>query len=199
MEKMVALIVHLKGTARQVLTALPQSDTIECATLINCFEQRFRQKHLAQVKKRELRNRIQKSGEGSQDYVADIWRLAQEAYPNMNPEFVESTAVDSFIDGIWDWEVQSLVRVHSCKNIAAALVYALEVEAVRRASSRLVMVHQIREENPKEQNSPSSKGENTRIPTYCATKKQVSAKRKQAQEIWILQLGCDSSNVYIKV
>ncbi len=47
----------------------------------------------------------------------------------MNPEFVENAAVDSFVDGIRDWKVQSLVRMHSCKNITAALVCALKVEA----------------------------------------------------------------------
>ncbi len=38
---------------------------------------------------------------------------------------------------------------------------------------------------------------NTQIPTYCATKRQVSSKKKHAQEVRILQLGCDSLNVYI--
>ncbi len=52
----------------------------------------------------------------------------------MDPEFVESASVDSFVDGNWDWEVQSLVRIHSCQNITVALACALEVEAARRAS-----------------------------------------------------------------
>ncbi len=42
-EKAVALAVHLKGAARQVLAALPQSDNIEYAILVNCLEQRFGQ------------------------------------------------------------------------------------------------------------------------------------------------------------
>ncbi len=57
-EQAVALTVHLKGAAQQVLAALPQSDTIECATLVNCLEQRLGQRHLTPVKRRELRNRI---------------------------------------------------------------------------------------------------------------------------------------------
>ncbi len=51
------------------------------------------------MKKRELKNRIQNSGGGLQDYAADIRRLAQEAYPSMDPEFVENAAVESFVDG----------------------------------------------------------------------------------------------------
>ncbi len=64
----------------------------------------------------------------------------------MNPEFVENAAVQSFVDGIRDWEVQSLVRMHSCKNISAALANALEVEVARTASRRPVMVRQIRKD-----------------------------------------------------
>ncbi len=98
-----------------------------------------------------------KSGEGLQDYVADIQRLAQEAYLNMDPEFVDSVAVDSFVDGIRDWEMLLLVRRPSWKNITAALASALEVEDGRGASRRLTMVHQLKAEYPKELKSSSSK------------------------------------------
>ncbi len=66
MTKAVALTVHLKGAAQQVLAALPQRNTIEYATVVNNMEQRFGQKHLAPMKRWELKNRIQKSGEGLQ-------------------------------------------------------------------------------------------------------------------------------------
>ncbi len=105
-EKAVALTVQLQGPEQQVFVPLPQSDTIEYATLVNCLEERFGQKHLAPMKKRELKNCIQTSGEGLQDYVAQILRLAQEAYTSVNPKFMGSAAVDNFMDGIWDWEVQ---------------------------------------------------------------------------------------------
>ncbi len=100
MKKSVALTMYLKRVAQQV--------TIEYATLVNCLEQRFGQKHIAPVKRWELGNHIQKPGEGLQDYVADIRCLVWETCPSMDLEFVESAAVDGFVDGIWDWEVQSL-------------------------------------------------------------------------------------------
>ncbi len=59
----------------------------------------------------------------------------------MDPEFVESAAVDSFVDEIRNWEMQSLVCM---KNITAAL----EVEASRKASRIPVIVLQLREEYP---------------------------------------------------
>ncbi len=66
----------------------------------------------------------------------DYKTLTQEAYLSMDPEFVESAAVNSLRDRIRDWEVQSLVHMHSRKNITAALAYALKVETARRASCR---------------------------------------------------------------
>ncbi len=106
----------------------------------------------------ELKNRIQKFGEGLQDYAADIRCLVQEAYSSIDPEFVESVAVDSIVDGIQDWEMQSLVQMHSCKNITATLAYALEVETAKRASYRPVLIYQLKEK-PKEPKSSSKKGE----------------------------------------
>ncbi len=71
-EKAVALTVHLKGTAKQVLAALPQTDNSEYATLVNCLEQRFGQRHHTPVRRWELKNHIQKSGEGLQDCEVNI-------------------------------------------------------------------------------------------------------------------------------
>ncbi len=149
------------------------------------------------MKRWELKNCVQKSGEGLQNYAADIRRLAQEAYTSTDLEFGESAAANSFVDGICDWKVQSLVRTPSCRNIAAALAYALEVEVARRISCGPVKVHQLGEENPKETKSSSSKGEKTRIITYCATRRQGTSEKKHARLVGNSQLGCDSYNIYI--
>ncbi len=80
--------------------ALSQSNTSEYTTQVQCLGQRFGQKPFAPVKRRELKNRKQQSVETLQDYAANIRRLAQEVYRNMDPNFVEGAAVDSFVDGI---------------------------------------------------------------------------------------------------
>ncbi len=90
--------------------------------------------------------------------------------------------------------MQSLVCMHSCKNITAALAHTIEAETARRASHRPVMVHQLREENLKEPKSSSSKGEKTLLLTYCATRRIGTSKKKHAHEVRISQLGCGSSN-----
>ncbi len=105
MDKAVALTLRLKKPAPQVLTALPYGNIIEYATL-NCLEQRFWQKHHAPMKRQELKNCIQKSREGLQNYAADIRRLTQNAYSSMNPESVKSVTVHSSIDNIHYCKVQ---------------------------------------------------------------------------------------------
>ncbi len=100
-------------------------------------------------------------------------------------------AVERFVDGIRDWEVQSLVCMHSCKNTTAALTYALEAEIARRTSRRPVMILQLRKETLKEPKLSSSTGEKTKIPTYNVTRRQVTSKKKHAQEGRISLLGCD--------
>ncbi len=104
----------------------------------------------------------------------------------MDPEFVESATVDSFVDGFRDWEVQLLVRMHFCQNITTALAYALEVEAARRALGRMAMVFQLKEEYLKEPKSSSSKEVKPRTPTYFATRR-MPRKKLVAQEVRILQ------------
>ncbi len=86
--------------------ALSQNDTIKYATLVDCFERRFGQKHLAPVKKRECTDHKQKPGERLQDYAAHTQCLAEDVYPNIDPEFVERGAIDSFVDGICDFSLQ---------------------------------------------------------------------------------------------
>ncbi len=70
-----------------------------------------------------------------------------------------------FVDGIWDWEGQSLVCMHSCENITAALAYVLKVEAAGIATHRPVLVQQRRDEYPKKQKLSSNKEVRSRTPT----------------------------------
>ncbi len=91
--------MHLKGQAQQVRAALPPSDTLKYATMVNSLEQQFRQKHLPPVKRRELKN------EGIQDYVADIRHFTQEPYLRMNPNLWR----------VLQQKILSIVRIHDGK------------------------------------------------------------------------------------
>ncbi len=103
---------------------------------------------------------------------------------------MESAAVDSFIDGIHGWNIQSLVRMHSYKNTTDRLSFALEVKAERRASCRPIAVQQLKGECTKEPKSSFSKEMKTRTAIYCTTKRQVTRSKKfVAQEIFISQLN----------
>ncbi len=119
-KKTVAPIVHLKRVAQRVLTVLPRSDTIEYVSLVNCLEKRFEQKHLALVKRRELKNRTQKCGEGLQDY-AQTSDASPKRHTQARIQILWSATVERFINGIQGWKVQSLVHMHSCKNVTSVV------------------------------------------------------------------------------
>ncbi len=68
----VALKGHVEGAAQQVLTALPQSDAFEYATLANCVEQSFGRKHPCRSEEA-----------GTQEPHTEA-RVRQEAYSSQN-------------------------------------------------------------------------------------------------------------------
>ncbi len=100
--------------------------------------------------------------------------------------------------------MQSLVRTHSCKNITAALAYALKVEAAKRASCKSATVHELRGEHSKIRGFPcnkeghyqfqcpdvlrgtSNRGEEVEKLNLCAANGQATHRGKRmAQEVRI--------------
>ena len=130
------LIVSLRGAALQLLSNIAEKDKEDYQKLIEVFEQRFGQAHLAPIRRRELKNRRQNRGESLQAFSSEVLKLTQQAYPEATVLAIEQTALEAFIDGIFDWDVQSQVRIARCKTLKEALSFALEVEAARRASRR---------------------------------------------------------------
>ncbi len=140
------------------------------------------------MKRRKLKNRVQKSGEGLQDYAADIKELMHAAYPELM-----GAIVDSFVDGICDWKVQSLVCMHSCKNTTTAPAYVLEIEVARRASNRPAVVHQLSAQCLMKPNPPS--GDKMKLGNQNT--QPVNGRKPVAHEVLILRLRCYNLKVYI--
>lgn len=105
--------------------------------MVKVLEQRFGQAHLASIRRRELRYRRQGRGESLQTFSSEVLRLSQEAYSEATIASIEQAELDTFVDGIFDWEVQSKVRISRCRTIKEALSFVLKVEAARKASPGL--------------------------------------------------------------
>ena len=82
----------------------------------------------------QLRTRRQSSGESLQEFEASIDRLIRLAYPEVPEDFQTSFAMQTFIDGIGDCELQQVLRMARHLNSSEALVHALEFEAAKSAS-----------------------------------------------------------------
>ncbi len=76
--------------------------------------------------------------------------------------------------------MQSLIRMHYCRNIITALSYALKVEAASRASHPLAIIYQLRGECPKDPKSPFSEEVKVKKQSYCVAERHVTHRKKHA-------------------
>ncbi|UYV74057.1 hypothetical protein LAZ67_11001991 [Cordylochernes scorpioides] len=133
-EKVTNLIVALRGSASDLLQAVPRADQQSYAILMGELELRYGEQHLKQVYQGQLKLRRQKVGESLQGFEADVKRLCHLAYPGASIDFLDQWAAQTFIDGIRDVELQRVLRLASFDKSREALVRALEVEAAYRVS-----------------------------------------------------------------
>jgi hypothetical protein len=128
------LIVNLRGAAQQLLYNIADEDKRSYQKLVEVFEQRFGQAHLAPIRRKELKYRRQARRESLQAFASEVLKLAQQAYPEATMSVIEQAALEAFTDGIFDWKIQSQVQIAHCKTLKEALSYALEIEVARMAS-----------------------------------------------------------------
>ena len=94
------------------------------AELIKALELRYGDKHLRDVYCTQLRTRRQRSGESLQEFEASIDRLIRLAYPEAPEDFRIRLAVQTFIDGTGDCELQQVLCMAKHQNSVDALVHA---------------------------------------------------------------------------
>ena len=110
--------------------------------MIKALELRYGDKHLREVYYAQLRTRRQCSVESLQEFEASVEasidRLIRLACPEAPEDFRIRFAVQTFIDGIRDCELQQVLRMARHRNSSESLVDALEFEAVSQVS---VLLH----------------------------------------------------------
>ncbi|KAG8227896.1 hypothetical protein J437_LFUL008210 [Ladona fulva] len=95
---------------------------------------RFGQTHLEQVYQSQMTNRLQKSSETLQEFEADVARLVRLAYSSAPELMMECLAVQTFVSGLRDEELQRFLRLARPKTLIYALAIALEHEVAMKAS-----------------------------------------------------------------
>lgn len=152
-EKVLALILALRGEALDVLQAMPLEDQDNFDKVTSYFETRYGSTHLRQVHHIELKNRTQKAGESLQEFEMVIARLARKAYPSLPDGVLEELAREAFVDGLRDVETKQALRLSKSRTLVDSLAQALEFEAVKRASKN---ESRVREVNVEHEDGPES-------------------------------------------
>ncbi|XP_072397444.1 uncharacterized protein [Diabrotica undecimpunctata] len=145
-EKAVNLTIALRGDALDVLQTIAVEETDDFEQLKKRLNMRYGHEHLEHVYQSQLKNRRQKKDEALQEYEVDIARLVRYAYPTAPEDMMEKLAVQTFIDGLRDHEMQRTLRLARHKTLVDVLSAALEYESATQASGGYSKVRTVKEE-----------------------------------------------------
>ncbi|KAJ8948861.1 hypothetical protein NQ318_013514 [Aromia moschata] len=133
-EMATSLVISLRGQALEILQSIPEEQQNDYESIIGALEIGYGHKYLRQVYQSQIKSRQQKSNESLQEYEADIERLIHLANPQAPKEFLEQIGIQTFIDGLVDFEMQQALRLGRHTTISDALVAALEFKDAKEAS-----------------------------------------------------------------
>ncbi|GFY29133.1 uncharacterized protein TNCV_4722611 [Trichonephila clavipes] len=88
------LAASLRGEAAEVLQTLPDIERLNLNSLYNALDLRFDQKYSKDYARLQMKTRPQKTGEGLQEYVSEVERLANLAFSD-HPATVREAATQS--------------------------------------------------------------------------------------------------------
>ncbi|GFX48939.1 retrovirus-related Pol polyprotein from transposon 412 [Trichonephila clavipes] len=80
----------------------------------------------------QLKSRQQKVSETLQELATDVERLSHLAFSDCPTEVREVLALQHFIDGVRDPEIQKALRMADLKDLKGALVFAMKFEAAQQ-------------------------------------------------------------------
>uniref|UniRef100_A0A6P7FEM3 Uncharacterized protein LOC114329531 isoform X2 n=1 Tax=Diabrotica virgifera virgifera TaxID=50390 RepID=A0A6P7FEM3_DIAVI len=133
-EKAVSLTAALRGDAADILRSIPKGQEKCYQTLFTRLEKSYGDAHLQQVYKAQRRSRSQRASENLQELEADVARVVRLAYPEVPDSVLEEMAVDTFVIGLKDNELQKALRLARPKVLDEALAIALEHETASQTS-----------------------------------------------------------------
>ncbi|KAF8764360.1 hypothetical protein HNY73_022439 [Argiope bruennichi] len=127
-------VASLRGSAAEVLQGIPSEKLTDLMTIEEALESRFRDSHLTQFYRTELKTRRQEVGESLQVLAVDVQRLMSLAYAECPRDIRESLAVQYFVDAIRDEDTQLATRLTDEKDLKSALAYSMKYEAAKTVS-----------------------------------------------------------------
>ncbi|GFX01107.1 retrovirus-related Pol polyprotein from transposon 412 [Trichonephila clavipes] len=130
------LAASLRADAADILQTLPETQRLDFDALVNALELRFGEKCVKDYSRLQLKSRQQKVSETLQELATDIERLSHLAFSDCPTEVREVLALQHFIDGVRDPEIQKALRMADLKDLKGALVFAMKFEAAQQATRK---------------------------------------------------------------
>ncbi|GFV05950.1 retrovirus-related Pol polyprotein from transposon 412 [Trichonephila clavipes] len=130
------LAASLRADAADILQTLPETQRLDFDALVNALELRFGEKCVKDYSRLQLKSRQQKVSETLQELATDVERLSHLAFSDCPTEVREVLALQHFIDGVRDPEIQKALRMADLKDLKGALVFAMKFEAAQQATGK---------------------------------------------------------------
>ncbi|GFX96804.1 hypothetical protein TNCV_1648391 [Trichonephila clavipes] len=130
------LAASLRADAADILQTLPETQRLDIDALVNALELRFGEKCVKDYSRLQLKSRQQKVSETLQELATDVERLSHLAFSDCPTEVREVLALQHFIDGVRDPEIQKALRMVDLKDLKGALVFAMKLEAAQQATRK---------------------------------------------------------------
>ncbi|GFU71105.1 retrovirus-related Pol polyprotein from transposon 412 [Trichonephila clavipes] len=130
------LAASLRADAADILQTLPETQRLDFDALVNALELRFGEKCVKDYSRLQLKSRQQKVSETLQELATDVERLSHLAFSDCPTEVREVLALQHFIDGVRDPEIQKALRMADLKDLKGALVFAMKLEAAQQATRK---------------------------------------------------------------
>ncbi|GFT80072.1 gag-Pol polyprotein [Trichonephila clavipes] len=130
------LAASLRADAADILQTLPETQRLDFDAIVNALELRFGEKCVKDYSRLQLKSRQQKVSETLQELATDVERLSHLAFSDCPTEVREVLALQHFIDGVRDPEIQKALRMVDLKDLKGALVFAMKFEAAQQATRK---------------------------------------------------------------
>ncbi|GFT44691.1 gag-Pol polyprotein [Trichonephila clavipes] len=111
------LAASLRADAADILQTLPETQRLDFDALVNALELRFGEKCVKDYSRLQLKSRQQKVSETLQELATDVKRLSHLAFSDCPTEVREVLALQHFIDGVRDPEIQKALRMADLKDL----------------------------------------------------------------------------------
>ncbi|GFV89394.1 retrovirus-related Pol polyprotein from transposon 412 [Trichonephila clavipes] len=130
------LAASLRADAADILQTLPETQRLDFDALVNALELRFGEKCVKDYSRLQLKSRQQKVSETLQELATDVERLSHLAFSDCPTEVREVLALQHFIDGVRDPEIQKALQMADLEDLKGALVFAMKFEAAQQATRK---------------------------------------------------------------